>query len=139
MSLAPRPPKGDPRLPDDSQVAGGGTSSDRLYDIATKVGGIERSATTLEGFASDAKGQLRDIEKEIAGFKPILSNLERCLERVESKLSKVQEDMLEVKVKMDTLKPIATSVGRGIWGVVLLLITFALSVVGMWVKHHWSL
>jgi hypothetical protein len=90
-----KPPKdpNEPITPNNLTTAGGVTSPDRLYDIGNKVSGIERSTTTLEAFASDAKAQLRDIEKEMAGFKPVVSNLEKCLERVESKLDQVRLDV----------------------------------------------
>ena len=77
---SPLPPqsKGD-STPDPFEVpGGGGASGDRLYDIAVKVSGIERSATMLEGFASDAKGQLRDIEKQLAAIPPVLAHMQNA-------------------------------------------------------------
>jgi hypothetical protein len=135
----PRDNRDEEPTPDSVPVtSGGGSSVDRQYEIATKVAGIERSTTTLEAFASDAKSQLRDIEKQLAGFGPILANLEKCVEKVETKVSKIQTDTSELKIKADIIQPVAISIGRGIWGLLILLAGFVLTITGFWMKHKYG-
>jgi hypothetical protein len=60
-------------------LGGGSASTDRIYDLLVKVGGIERSITYLEGQSSDARTKLDSISTEIAAAKASLSTLKWIL------------------------------------------------------------
>ena len=111
MSLTPRPPKDEPKPPVDLTVgSGGGTPVDNLYGIYQRLTTIESQVGFISAAVDDTKGKIEAIAK----------------------------DVTETKAKFDILKPIARTISKGIWAVFLLLLTFGLSVLGMWMKHHFS-
>ncbi len=73
---SPRQPKDEPRPPDSLITAGGGTSTDRLYEISQRVATIERSMTYLEGHADDAKRRLDAISTQLTEAKATFKTLQ---------------------------------------------------------------
>ena len=67
---------------------GGSASPDRLYDLSTKVAGIERSITYLEAQAESAR----------------------------TKLDSISTDMTSAKASFNTLKWILGAICIGVWG-----------------------
>ncbi len=67
-----------------------------------------------------------------------LENVEKRLASVEAKLDRVATDIASLNATLDTIKPIATSVAKGIWAIVAGASGFALVVFGMWLKHHYN-
>jgi len=61
----PRPSNDDPRPPDGLITGGGGASTDKLTDVYQRLGSIQSSVTYLEGFAHDARIELKGISTEI--------------------------------------------------------------------------
>jgi hypothetical protein len=62
----PRPPKDEPSPPNHLAVGGGGSAPSEIY---SRLGGIERSITYLEGHAQDARDKLDAINNEIVAAK----------------------------------------------------------------------
>jgi hypothetical protein len=54
-------------------------STDRIYDLSVKVGGIERSITYLEGHADSARAKLDSISTEIAAARASFNTLKWVL------------------------------------------------------------
>jgi hypothetical protein len=55
-----------------------------------------------------------------------------------AKIEAIAKDVVETKAKFEILRPIAKTISKGVWAVFLLLLTFGLSVLGMWLKHHYN-
>lgn len=107
----PRTPKSEQTSPDAVPVASGsGASVDTLYGIYQRLASIESQITFISAAVDDSKGKIEAISK----------------------------DVTETKAKFDILRPIARSVSRGVWAVLLLLGSFGLTVLGMWLKHHYG-
>jgi len=108
----PRNPRDDDSTPDSITVtSGSGASADNLYyGIYQRLTAIESSITFITGAVDDSKTKIEAIAK----------------------------DVTETKAKFDLLKPIANAISKGIWAVFLLLVTFGLTVLGMWLKHHFN-
>ena len=110
--MAPRQqPKNDSLSPDSVPVtSGGGSSVDRLYEVAQRVSGIERSVGYLEASSQDTRKHLEALTK----------------------------DVLEMKAAMSALLPVANRVANGIWTLVCGSSAFVLVLAGMWIKHHFG-
>jgi len=107
--LAPqRPPKDDPRPPNELTVSGGGSSSadSKLTDIYVRLGSVQASITYLEGHADDARKELKGIS----------------------------DDIVAAKATFKTLKWIGGIVG----GFMLLFWGFIATILGMWAKHYFQ-
>lgn len=111
MARQPKDARDDDSTPDSVLVASGsGTSVDNLYGIYQRLTTIESQVGFISAAVDDTKGKIEAIAK----------------------------DVTETKAKFDILKPIARTISKGIWAVFLLLLTFGLSVLGMWMKHHFA-
>jgi hypothetical protein len=107
----PRNPKDDDSTPDSISVtSGSGASVDNLYGIYQRLTAIESSVGFITAAVDDSKAKIEAIAK----------------------------DVIETKAKFDILKPIFKTISKGVWAVVLILLTFGLSVLGMWLKHRFS-
>ena len=107
----PRNPRDDDSTPDSISVtSGSGAPVDNLYGIYQRLTSIESSITFITAAVDDSKTKIEAIAK----------------------------DVVETKAKFDILKPIAKAISKGVWAVFLLLLTFGLSVLGMWLKHHFN-
>jgi hypothetical protein len=74
--VPPRQSKLETTSADAVAVAGGNFApTDRFYDLAVKVGGIERSIVYLEGHADAAREKLDSISTEIASAKASFNTL----------------------------------------------------------------
>jgi hypothetical protein len=81
-----------------------------VYEILQRITSIESSMSFLVAAVDDSKTKIEGISKEVA----------------------------DAKAKVDILKPILAGASKGVWAIFLLLTTFGLSVLGMWLKHHYS-
>jgi hypothetical protein len=108
----PKNPKDDDSTPDSISVtSGSGASVDNLYyGIYQRLTAIESSISFITAAVDDSKTKIEAIAK----------------------------DVVETKAKFDILRPIAKTISKGIWAVFLLLLTFGLTVLGMWLKHHFN-
>ena len=79
-----------------------------------------------------------DVNRQLGKLEAGLANVEAKLARVEAKIDKIEENVAAINSKIDFIKPIAKSIGKGIWAIVLLLVTFALTMLGYWLKHHYG-
>ena len=111
------PPRQSRNLRDDdstpdsiSVTSGSGAPVDNLYGIYQRLTAIESSISFITAAVDDSKTKIESIAK----------------------------DVVETKAKFDILKPIAKAISKGIWAVFILLLTFGLSVLGMWLKHHFN-
>lgn len=101
----------DDSTPDSISVtSGSGTSVDNLYGIYQRLATIESSLAFITAAVDDTKTKIETIAKEV----------------------------VETKAKIEILKPIAKAISKGVWAVFLLLLTFGLSVLGMWLKHYFN-
>lgn len=111
MARQPRDDRDDDSTPDSISVtSGGGASVDNLYGIYQRLTSIESSITFITGAVDDSK----------------------------TKIDAIAKDVVETKAKFEILKPIAKAISKGIWAVFILLVTFGLTVLGMWLKHHFN-
>jgi hypothetical protein len=111
LARQPKGPRDDDSTPDlISVTSGGGASVDNLYGIYQRLTAIESSISFITAAVDDSKTKIEAIAK----------------------------DVVETKAKFDILRPIAKTISKGIWAVFLLLLTFGLSVLGMWLKHHYN-
>jgi hypothetical protein len=111
--LSPRPPReeGDPKPPTSVTTRGGSSSStDHLYEVFQRLTSIESSLNFVVAAVDDSKTRIEALARDVS----------------------------EAKTKFDTWKPIATWLVRGVWAVFVLFLTFSLSVLGMWMKHHFG-
>jgi hypothetical protein len=76
-----------------------------------------------------------DLNKQVAKLETSLESVGVRLTKVEDKLGQTSSDVASIKTTLETLKPIAKSVGRAIWTLVTIVATFGLTVLGMWLKH----
>jgi hypothetical protein len=107
----PRNPRDDDSTPDSISVtSGSGASVDNLYGIYQRLATIESSLAFITAAVDDTKTKIEAIAK----------------------------DAVETKAKFEILKPIARMISKGVWAVFLLLLTFGLSVLGVWLKHHFN-
>jgi hypothetical protein len=67
-----------------------------------------------------------------------LSFITAAVDDTKTKIEVIAKDVVETKAKFEILKPIAKAISKGVWAVFLLLLTFGLSVLGMWLKHHYN-
>lgn len=87
---------------------GGGVPVDKAYEIVQRLTSIESSLSFMVAAADDSK----------------------------SKIEQLSKDVVEARAKFETLKSVVSRVSKGVWAIFLLLLTFGLSVFGMWLKHH---
>lgn len=73
--------------------------------------------------------------KQVGKLEVCLEHVEKRLEKLEGKIDTVQGDIAHLKTTLDTLKPLAISVGKGIWAGIILVGTFILTITGFWLKH----
>lgn len=107
----PRNPRDDDSTPDSISVtSGSGASVVNLYGIYQRLTTIESSISFITAAVDDSKTKIEAIAK----------------------------DVVETKAKFDILRPIAKTISKGVWAVFLLLLTFGLSVLGMWLKHNFN-
>ena len=107
----PKIPKDDDSTPDEISVtSGSGASVDNLYGIYQRLTAIESSVSFITAAVDDSKTRIEAIAKNV----------------------------IETKAKIEILKPIARTISKGIWAVFLLLLSFGLTVLGMWMKHHFN-
>jgi hypothetical protein len=76
-----------------------------------------------------------DVNKQVGKLETCMEHVEERLGKVEDKLDKMQADIAALNTTMGIIKPIATSVGKGVWAVFILLAGTVLSVAGAWVIH----
>lgn len=101
--------KNDPSTPDQFSVQGGGIASkDYLFEILQRLTSIESSVSFITAAVDDSKAKIEAVSK----------------------------DVTEAKAKFDTLKSVVSWASKGVWAVFGLLLTFALTVLGMWLKHR---
>jgi len=93
-----------------SVTSGGGASVDNLYGIYQRLTSIESSVSFITAAVDDSKTKIESNSK----------------------------DLVEIKAKIDILERIGKAMSKGIWAIFLLLLTFGLSVLGMWMKHHFN-
>ena len=115
LSLGPprqsKNPRDEDSTPDSITVtSGSGASVDNFYGIYQRLSSIESSIGFITAAVDDSK----------------------------SKIEAIAKDVVETKAKFDILRPIAKTISKGVWAVFLLLLTFGLSVLGMWLKHHFN-
>ena len=111
MPRQPKDNRDEDTTPDSVSVAsGGGASVDNFYGIYQRLSSIESSIGFITAAVDDSK----------------------------SKIEAIAKDVVETKAKFDILRPIAKTISKGVWAVFLLLLTFGLSVLGMWLKHHFN-
>lgn len=79
-----------------------------------------------------------DVNKQLGRLEAGLDNIDKRLEKVETKLTRVEEGVAAITSKIDFIKPIAKNIGKGIWAIVLILLTFSLTMLGYWAKHHFG-
>ena len=104
-------PKDEDSTPDSISVtSGSGASVDNFYGIYQRLTSIESSISFITAAVDDSKTKIESIAK----------------------------DVVETKAKFDLLKPIAKAISKGIWAGFILLVTFGLTVLGMWLKHHYG-
>jgi hypothetical protein len=107
----PRNPKDDDSTPDSISVtSGSGAPADNLYGIYQRLTAIESSVSFITAAVDDSKKKIEDIAK----------------------------DVVDAKAKFDLLKPIIKGASKGVWAVFLLLLTFGLTVLGMWMRHYFG-
>lgn len=104
-------PKEEDSTPDSISITSGSAASvDNLYGIYQRLTSIESSISFITASVDDSK----------------------------TKIDTIAKDVIETKAKFDLLKPIAKTISKGVWAVFLLLLTFGLSVLGMWLRHHYG-
>jgi hypothetical protein len=103
--------KDEDSTPDSVPVTSGGRASvDNLYEIYQRLTSIESSISFITAAVDDTKTKIEAISK----------------------------DVVETKAKFEMLKPFARAISKGVWAIFILLLTFGLSVLGMWLKHHYG-
>jgi hypothetical protein len=111
LARQPRDNKDEDSTPDSVPVtSGGGASVENLYGVYQRLATIESSLAFITAAVDDTKTKIEAIAK----------------------------DVVEAKAKFEILKPIVKTISKGVWAVFLLLLTFGLSVLGMWLKHHFN-
>ena len=113
--VPPRQPKGEPTSADAIPVPGGSPAPvDNLYGIYQRLTTIESQVSYTAAAVEDSKIKIEAIAK----------------------------DVIETKAKFDILRPIGKTIAKGIWAVFIVLVTslvgFGLTVLGMWLKHHYG-
>jgi hypothetical protein len=111
----PKNPKDDDSTPDSISVtSGSGASVDNFYGIYQRLTTIESQVGFIAAAVEDSKTKIEAIAK----------------------------DVIETKAKFDILRPIGKTIAKGIWAVFIVLVTslvgFGLTVLGMWLKHHYG-
>jgi hypothetical protein len=112
LARQPKEPRDDDSTPDSVSVtSGGGASVDNtLYGIFQRLATIESSLAFITAAVDDTKTKIESIAK----------------------------DVVETKAKFELLRPIAKAMSKGIWAIFILLVSFGLTVLGMWMKHHFG-
>jgi len=76
-----------------------------------------------------------DLNKQVAKLETGLGHVESRLGRVEDKVDGTKNDVTSIKATVDALRPIARSIGRGVWAIVIVVLTTCGAILGMWLKH----
>lgn len=102
----------DDSTPDSISIASGGSSAsaDTFHGIYQRLTSIESSIIFITASVDDSKTKIEAIAK----------------------------DVVEAKAKFELLKPIAKTISKGVWALFLLLLSFGLTVLGMWLRHHYG-
>jgi hypothetical protein len=113
--LAPtrRPPRDDDDTsPDVASVPGGGrvASTDHLYSIYQRLTTIESEQSYMRAAVDDSKTKIDAFSREFTG----------------------------AKAKFDLLLPITKAIASSLKGILAAICVFGLSVLGMWLKHHYG-
>ncbi len=104
-------PRDDDSTPDSISVpSGSGAPTDTLYGIYQRLTSIESQIGFITATVDDSKTKIEAISK----------------------------DVTETKAKFEMLKPLAKTISKGVWALFLLLLSFGLTVLGMWLKHHYG-
>jgi hypothetical protein len=89
---------------------GGGTPPDHLYGIYQRLTSVESSQAYMTATVDDSKTKIETLSREFT----------------------------EAKTRFDTLLPIAKSIAKTLKGILAAICLFLLSLLGMWVKHHFG-
>ena len=80
-----------------------------------------------------------DLNKQVAKLEVSLEHIESRLAKVEEKVDGTKSDVTSIKAMVDALRPIAKSIGRGVWAIVILVVGAMLTtggaILGLWLKH----
>jgi hypothetical protein len=79
-----------------------------------------------------------DINKQVGKLEICLDHVEKRLEKVETKLSTLSSDVSSLKTQIDTLIPVAKSALSLLKWAIGIFAAFGLSILGMWIKHHFG-
>jgi hypothetical protein len=81
---------------------------------------------------------LYGIYQRLASIEAHIGFIAAAVDDSKTKIESIAKDVVETKAKFDILRPIAKTISKGIWAVFILLVTFGLTVLGMWLKHHFN-
>ncbi len=80
-----------------------------------------------------------DVNKQLGKLETGLKNVEDRLTRVETKLDQVAIDINTLTTTIGNYRPMVKYLAIGIWGVLAGIGAFTLTMLGYWLKHHFSL
>lgn len=112
MTQPRRPSRDDDSSPDAVSIPGGGgpASVDHLYAIYQRLTTIESEQGYIRATVDDSKTKIEFLSREFT----------------------------ETKAKFSTLVPIAKTIAGTLKGILAAICVFGLSILGMWMKHHFG-
>ncbi len=79
-----------------------------------------------------------EIQREIGRLETGLEAATARLAGVETRLGTISTQLTVLSTTVDTLKPLFVWAVRGLWAVAGSILVFVLSLLGMWLKHHFG-
>jgi hypothetical protein len=75
-----------------------------------------------------------DVNKQLGKLETGLEQIEKRLEKIEDRTELMRSELTSLKSSIDTLRPIVENFIRGMWGVVIVILTGAVALIVYWAK-----